>query len=231
MDDLQKASLRKWMDFVTPEVRAAFRAQQKTGKKVETDGQLLDAYFTREERLRMAYVPLVVTESIWEYVDKVTAYCASHRIDVVKKLTRAVKMMKKDYYAWLHTTIDSDHIKRANACAQQFKKDFLRDMFIMWFTINGELKKKHPDSPDQDMRTDALCAMLLVRVVKKFCADVDDEIKARMGIAVSTINPKIKNLDTIMDGYVGYCEIDRTELIRRCEVIFRKDMETINYTG
>ena len=102
-------------------------------------------------------------------------------------------------------------------------------MRVMWFTINGELLKRYPDMPYLEMRADAHCAVLLMHLLKDFVHDSNMEILRRLDTPANTLCPKLWNLDTIMDGYIGECEIERTELVRRCEVILRRAMETIKY--
>lgn len=186
-------------------------------------------YYDQETRLRMAYVPVIVANTIWLYIDRVLAYCAAHRIDEVKKLSRAVKMVKEDYYNYLRRSVDTAHLEGARNCTDEFMSRFGFDLQIMWHTINNELKKNYAGLEHDEMRTDALCAILLVRLLKSFCRDVDKDLEKKTGISATTINPKIERLDEIMDGYVGDYEIGRPELIQRCEKILRKAIDTIEY--
>ncbi len=207
-----------------------FRMMATGSYVAPTASNPLDEHFTREERLRMAYIPVVVAESIWEYIGKVLDYCAANRIREVRDLSRKVKDLRGSYYAYLRGSIDSDHLNKARECAENFQATFVGDMAIMWFTINNELKKNYPNIAYDEMRTDALCAILLVRLLKSFSRDTDAEIQKRLGTEIaSTLNPKLRYLDEIMDAYVGDYEINRTELIQRCEIILRRAMETIKY--
>lgn len=189
----------------------------------------LDTVYTRDERLQMAYAPVVLAESIWQYVDKVLAYCAANRIAEVRKLSRAVQAAKKSYYDFLRKSIDSAHLVSAREAAAEFQSEFGFQMQITWYTINGELLKRYPTMMYREMRTDAHCAVLLVHVLKGFCRDVDKDIEKRLGTKTNTLNPKIGNLDVIMDGYIGDYEIDRTVLVTRCETILRSVMNAIKY--
>jgi hypothetical protein len=222
------------LDMNTPEMQAAEKRMLSMIAEKEILPRMgkpltLDDVFTMEERLRMAYAPVVVAESIWYYVDRVLDYCRVNRISEVKKLSRAVKMVKDSYYDFLRGSIDREHLARAKEAAAAFQDKFSWQMQLTWFTVNGELLKLYPDMLYREMRSDAHCAVLLVRVLKSFCRDVDRDIERRTHVRADALNPKIGNLDAIMDGYIGGYEIDRTVLVKRCETILRFAMNTIKY--
>ena len=190
----------------------------------------LDDVFTHEERLRMAYVPVILAEVIWEYVTRVTDHCRIWRIPQFKKLCRGVAVYKDNYYNGLRKTIDRQHIESAKAAARDFTERCGADIARVWFTIRTELMKNY-DIKHLDMITDAHLAILLVRALKKFCLDVEMDIRHRLHTSADVETPVIflRDLDVIMDGYVGYYEIDRTPLIQRCEAVVRSRLETIKY--
>ena len=190
----------------------------------------LDDVFTHEERLRMAYAPVVMQEVIFDYIGRVTEYCRVHRISEVRKLTRQLNELKDSYYEWMRGTIDQHHIEQTTVAAAELRGQIGGNLARIWFTVRNEICRLWPHIKYLDMRTDAHCVILLFRALKKFCTEVDADIQNRMpGCKAKTLNPKLWNLDTIIEGYIGDYDIARTEIIQRCEAVLYNAMNTIQY--
>ena len=194
------------------------------------ENKVLSDVFTDEEMLAMAYIPIVFAENIWMYIDRVMCNCRLYLIPETKRLTRAVSEIKDTYYKWLQKTIDRRHMENAREVYRNFEDKFGADMACLWMTIKGEMERNYPDAKYMEMRIDAHCAIVLVRVLKRYSSSVDSEIRKRLDRKnVHTLSPYLRDLDQIMEGYIGNYTIERKAIIRSYEDLIYKDMQTIKY--
>lgn len=107
-------------------------------------------------------------------------------------------------YKILFADLDGTLIKTKSG--ETFPKG-IWDMEFRFDSAESELKKKYGDCSYCNLRTDAICGMLLVDMARQMVSDIDKMIQQRIPTSGNTIfNPKVATLRDIFDAYAGNIE-------------------------
>ena len=229
---IQGATFRPMADFdiiYMPGLPADMR-ERMFHEKCKRDVDKLLHSFTFNEHMCIAFAPLVISQIAWIYTSKVLDYAAKHRIQVLKKLCRAVKHIRDEYIAMLRKDLDASHIAQVEREAQRIHDCCQKDFFIMWLNANTELKNMYRNDPDVDMKTDAYMAVLMIRVLKEHNAKMDDLIRQRMGQCKNTImNPWMVKLRDCMDAFTGGQDLPFGQYVSMCVQIVHINLQKIQW--
>lgn len=169
----------------------------------ETSEQLRNN-FTVQEHIQIAIVPCILANIAFRYGDKVRKAAAEQRISILKHLSRAYDTLKQSYLRELSLDLDTSHISNIDNQTAVFMKTYSNDFQILWYSVHAEFKKKMNDFPYSEMRTDAICGMLVIDMARQMIDQFDEMIRERIANAKNTIfNPKIAALRDILDAYAG----------------------------
>lgn len=186
--------------------------------------------FTWKENMMIAFAPLMIANMAWTYAEKVTKYCAAHRILQVRSLGRAIKQVKSDYEASLNKDLDWKHIHNIENKTKIFIEENKRDFTILWFSVNSAIKREYPEMEFSDMRTDACICIYLIDFLWEHNKRMDDIITSKMGPANSIMHPDILRLKTLVDAYLPVnFAIKGREQIDLALRIIQNDVERINF--
>lgn len=205
---------------------AEFRKNVKYG----TDKMLQE--FSFKEQMSVSFLPLIIENLAWFYADKVLEQAARDRIELLKKLGRAVKHVKQVYYEELKKDLNYRHLKTIESISRQFREKFDYHFTIFWFTCNREFKRTMPNYPYIDMRTDAIVALLMIRFLREHNRKMDGLIAQKLGHCEhSVMKPAIDKLENCMDAYAG--EMGKYDFqnkdITLCINILRNNLEKIEF--
>lgn len=179
-----------------------FEREFREGVKKDTEKMMKS--FTQREYIQMAFIPLIFSDLAFDYADKCRRYAADQRIEILKKLGRAYDEVKRNYFDSVSRDLDRTHQRNVEQEMARFKEEYRKDFTILWFSVNSEFKKKMPDYPYSDMRTDAICGMLMVDLLYQNNTHMDEVIAERLGEKRQSIHdPKIDALRSILDAYAG----------------------------
>lgn len=198
-------------------------------KQIKDDVHTMLETFTWKENMMIAFVPLIISHIAFIYADKAVRYCADNRIPETIKLSRAVKHIKQEYLNSLKQDLDARHIERINEQTEMFCEEYSYDFTILWFSVNGEYKRRFKDSSLNNMRTDAYISILMCRFLVEHNKRMDKIIEAKMGFAQSIKNPYLDKLETCMDAYCGNDVIENTPNINACMAIFKHNLDKIEF--
>lgn len=216
-------SKKGFMPPIFDEVRFRQQMRNDTQKMLDT--------FTWQENMMIAFVPLIISRIAWWYAEKVMKYCADRRIQDVKKLGRAIKDLRQRYIDDLRKDLDFKHINNVETQAMKFIDECSKDFQLLWFQVNGAIKKEYPDMPYSDMRTDAWCGVLMVDFLKRHNTEMDKIIAAKMGQSTSITNPHMASLATLLDAYLpqGFVLKDERQQIELCIRVLANRIRMIDF--
>lgn len=203
--------------------------EDKFKKQIKDDVHTMLETFTWKENMMIAFVPLIISHIAFIYADRAVKYCADNRIPETVKLSRAVKHVKQEYLNSLKQDLDARHIERINEQTEMFCEEYSYDFTILWFSVNGEYKRRFKDSSLNNMRTDAYISILMCRFLVEHNKRMDKIIEAKMGFAQSIKNPYLDKLETCMDAYCGNDVIENTKNINACMTIFKHNLDKIEF--
>lgn len=105
--------------------------------------------FTREELFRLAYVPFVIGELVWDYADTVTIIAAQERIEATKPLSRFIKEQRVEYDRIRFKFIDRHNRDGEINNGYQFEDD-VADITNQCLTnLRLDLRSAYPDLPEK----------------------------------------------------------------------------------
>lgn len=203
--------------------------EERFKAQIKDDVHTMLETFTWKENMMIAFVPLIISHIAFLYADKAVKYCADNRIPETVKLSRAVKHVKQEYLDSLKKDLDARHIERINEQTERFCEEYEHDFLVLWFSVNGEYKRRFRDSSLNGMRTDAYISILMCRFLVEHNKRMDKIIEAKMGFAQSIKNPYLDKLETCMDAYCGNDVIENTPNINACMTIFKRNLEKIEF--
>ena len=187
--------------------------------------------FTFEEHMAIAFTPHVILDNIWYFVDKVQNYCREHRIQEVKKLSRAVNELRERYYSQLsRENLTQKHIDQIHEKSVQWRKLNAYHLQIMFFTVSNTLLKEYKSQDYLDCINWAYCAMKLCKLGKQYNGEVNEMILERIGEGKEApAHWLYDKLYLIMDAYIpGNFNVDDTQ-INICMNIFKNNLKQLKY--
>lgn len=197
--------------------------------KVKQNVEKLKNNFTFEEHVRIAFIPLVFCNLALYYGDRCRRYAADHRISILTKLGRAYDEVKVAWINEISKDLNLDHRRHLREQAMRFMQEYALNFQIMWFSANSELKKHKPGMLYEDMRTDAVCGMLMVDILMEYNRSIDKLIKNRLGPGQKNVtDPKMEAIRMILDSYAGNLgnfDIKSQDIILSKKIIMNKVKE------
>lgn len=185
--------------------------------------------FTFEENMMISFTPLVMQEVMWHYVLKVVDGAAEARWGDMKKLSRSLRELRKAYIIDCRRDLDQSHMDRLLSVKDDFISHCSRDFSLLWFTANTEIKRKHPDIPYIDIRTDALIALVVLEALNRHNDKMDMLVKARIGHCNKYVNPVNDAVKTGMTAFVGVTDINTGGHIDTATKVMMNNMRLIRY--
>jgi hypothetical protein len=180
--------------------------------------RLMEA-LSEDEHMQVAFVPLVITDVIWYYVDEVLEYVSTkHKIKSFSALSRAVRDCKKRYEQMIAIDLDEQHVEYNKKKAEEFRNLNYCDFQRLYWTMNGEIKKYFPDARYIELLTLTHITLLLIKVLKLHNRKMDNLLYQKLGGVRNTCtNPHILSLEILMEQYCGDYMLSYGDvLIDRC---------------
>lgn len=202
-----------------------FKAQCKS------DVDKMTETFTFEEQMKISYIPLILNLMAWRYADEVLQYCADHKISLLIKLSRATKMVRKEWFSRLSLDLDRKHIEGVEKETDRFMQEIGNDLTILYFTVNNVFMKCCPNYPYDDMRTKAIISMLFIKLFYSYNKEMDKVIESKLAARNSIKDPLIDSLYSSMDAFAG--EIGKFDYdnfnVKNAVTVIRKRLEKIQF--
>lgn len=202
------------------------RVEREFKEMVKKDTEKMMTAFTEREHIQMAFIPLVLADLAFYYADRCRRYAADKRIEILKKLGRAYDELKRSYIDQVSKDLDMKHQKNIHIQRDEFMAEYRNDFTILWFTVNNEFMRKMPNYPYSDMRTDAICGILMIDLLYENNTRMDKVIAERLGeVRQSIHDPKLDALRSILDAYageVGNFDYKNKDVILAKKIIMRR---------
>ncbi|MEE0906889.1 MAG: hypothetical protein U0L43_01735 [Muribaculaceae bacterium] len=130
--------------------------------------------------VKIAYNPLIIEEMCFYYVELMLGEFGKLKIN--KKEGRQIRQIMTQRDRELGNMVSHDSIARFRGNVKEFMAENARDLAILYFSINGELKRLYPAF---DAEYDSITYMLLViafaHYYRRECSRVDAILDATMG--------------------------------------------------
>lgn len=173
-------------------------------KQEEIDTRRMQTELTHDEQVKMAFYPCVIAHIVWKYVDEVLSEAAANKVSLLRPVCRTVREMRKEYERTLMIELDYSHRKSIETQTDKFMVEFGRDFALLYFSVNGEFKKKLPNYPYDTMRSKAIIAMLFIDLLDEHNRRMDKMLAERIGGGRQSIRiPLMARLHDCMNAIAG----------------------------
>ena len=181
---------------------AAFMEKVKDGVQQMIDNMTLD------EQMKVAFVPLVIEEIAWVYAEKAMVCAARDKVEILKKLSRTLKLVRKKWIDELKRDLDYDHLKNVNVQVEKLLKELDYHFTMLYWSVNREFKRTTPEYPYDELRTYAIISTLFIDMLSEYNLKVDELIAKRLrndNFEKSVVPPIIKAL---RDGMIAFAGVE-----------------------
>lgn len=135
--------------------------------------------FTPEEALKIAYLPIVLTQAAFRFATAVANECAQRQLDY-KKPVREIRAHTKEY---IRNIIGGDKVDLINSLENQvcaFLGKAGNDVQTLYFCIYSELKKEYPHLKEYNLLTNIYICQALCTYVREKEMYYDQLIRMRL---------------------------------------------------
>lgn len=206
--------------IVTPEMAIA------KGKKVAS---LMREKLTTDEQMKVAFVPLIIQHIIFDYAGNFTKCAADNKVDAYKKHSRAIRQLHTDILNDMRRDLDGRHMAKIVTESDRFIQACARDMLILYFSVNGEVKKRYPRT-NAELYTYAFITLELIKYMESYVWRMNDFLAEKIGTRDDAVlNPFVADLRKVMRLVVGDMAIDVSGHVATCVKIFDKQIKSIGF--
>lgn len=145
--------------------------------------------FTVEEALKIAYIPIVLTKSAFEYADFARQICVAKRLPNAKE-SRIIKEAFAEYERGIMNELREEVKEGLENKMEYFFDEADREIQTLWYSISGELKKEYPELDNYDLLTNIYTAVAILDYVRKFECSAAIEIMRRTGTGYACMENK-----------------------------------------
>ena len=190
---------------------------------------------SREEMIKVVFIPLVIADMAWIYAEKAVKEAAKNHVELLKQASRTVRTLRQRYEDDLNFDMTKRQVTNLRRdMAQRILPYVERDSTICYFTANQTLlNSKARDYPYIELRTYALMSYWFLRLYKTYIDETNKMLDERFGRTMTKtfIPVHLKLLKEIMEGFVGIgcydLEVEDKQLVLAYKVIENR-LSTMN---
>lgn len=170
------------------------RPKQKLSKELDED--LL---------FRFGYVPFVIAEVAYDYVDSVIDMACLLRISETKRLCRAIKELRKEYNSFRRSVYyGAEQHEEDNMLV--FQNELKEDFSAMYVDSCNALLDKYPDlnSEYKIMLAAVYMARIVFSALFRYVSDMNRIVEAQVGHPIGNILPShLRKINELVIHFVG----------------------------
>lgn len=206
--------------------------------EISLDLKEMQKSFSFKEIMEIAFFPLVITEMAWHFTDKVLELAAADKISDTKKLSRAVKELRKKYVSDCLIDLDRSHFSHMVAETDKFIRECSRDFTLLYYSANNELKRTSFNLRYLDLRTWAYVSLAMIDALIEHNRRMDAVIAERIGrgsrLMSSSMPKTVEALRECLAAYMSPARYERMphisnsisiilNKIRQCDFVIKCD--------
>lgn len=182
--------------------------KQKRNEAVEEENRrvMVRKAFSREELFRLAYVPFVIAELVWDYADSVILLSGRIGNHATKHLSRAIREARAEYERVRYRFIDNEHREREIDNGFVFEEATKRITSQMMLNLKIDIECEYPGL-GEDSRY-LLCAVyqchITSKALLKYLARQTARAEKRLGTRIGRmLPPSYYIMDRLIPEYIG----------------------------
>lgn len=159
-----------------------------------------------ETLFRFSYVPFVIAELVWDYVDTILIFAAQQRIEPTKKLSRTLHQLRDSYNHYRERYIDRAHRESETNNMYVFEEGVKHIFSTFFVNIKADILHEHPDLCSDSVwyLTAVYQAHITLRALFLYVSMQKERVEKIVGHSIGDILPKhIRALDPAILAFVG----------------------------
>lgn len=149
----------------------------------------------------------------WFFTDKVLNLAVTSRISDTKKLSRAVRELRRKYVGDCLIDLDRSHFNHMVSETQKFIGECATHFTLLYYCANNEIKRRSPSLPYLELRTYAYMSLAMIDTLIEHNKRMDAIIADRLGgdsrLMSNSIPKTVKALRECMSAYMSPAEYMR----------------------
>lgn len=215
------------VEVSTPPIPRFYRDIPGTRSKEDLSLKDLMRVFDPMESMRMAYVPIIMTQAAFRYAELVCRYCADHHLNY-RNQTRAIKEAIGAYQSTTLAGIHLDTLNRLRSQINEFCDVTSHDVQTLWFVVNGNLKKHYPELEDYELLTLVYCTLCIMVYVRRFEDASDQAIRERLSLSnCTTRNEHLTKASQALFDIAGKYDLNRDDAVNLSMQIIANKLDAI----
>lgn len=171
--------------------------------------------FRLEEALRIAYVPIILSQSAFQYADFARRICVEKRLPYQKE-SRIIRTAMEEYERRTLYRLSDRARDLLEVRTDEFIDEAEKQLQVLWFSVSNQLKKEHPELENYDLLTNLYMAVALLDYVRRFELAAGHEIQRRTGNPyASAVNPLSTDIRNACLSIAGNYTMQHTDLLER----------------
>ncbi len=173
--------------YVLKSIIAKIAGTRKEDKKPDILGETLaeaahsttDALeheLSYEMQLKAFFTPLIISELIWHYAFAAADLAVRHKVSFLRPVTRRLKELRQEYEQSLQKDLSPSKMQALARRTQQILDNRQQQLYMLHINICQEFKRTAPNYPCEDLRVNAMTAVMLVQLLEDYYAYVNRDI-------------------------------------------------------
>lgn len=185
--------------------------------------------FKLEESLKIAYIPSILAEVAFRYIEQIFAISRDKRLDN-KKECRKIRESIKEYKYTLYNGISKEVLDNLFMQIGNFFDLVNWDITTLYYSINQELKRRHPQLTEYEFLTYLNMVIAILDYMRSFEREMDIIIQERTKRPFASItNPNITAIYRECQSMAKQYHIDFTPTIKLSIKIIAKKLNEIEF--
>lgn len=222
-------ALYQWREVSLQQLHDRRRAHEVNA----TTEQLL-LTLSRKQQTEIVFVPLVMARLAWNYAERALALAAAHKVGLLKKLSRATREAAAAYDVMLRRTIQPSQLHTIRRDTERFEQEQAPFFTTLYFTVNNEVKRAAPEFGYDDIRTQALTAVLIVDMMDDYYRHINELLRVALrrddllAVSMPTLLRSLRTGMVAMAGLEGRFRHDAPD-IRTALAVLRNKLVTSEF--
>lgn len=189
--------------------------QLPTPPPADPDPLRLSEHLDKDTLFRVAYVPFVIAELVWDYADTIISISAGLRLYETRSLARKIRALRVDYDRWRSEFIDEAH-HRSELDNMIVFEDCVDDIFALFVTgLRADLRTQYPELKPEHLNLLVAvyqCSTLL-RGLYLYADRIRAKIARKLNKRIADILPsQVRALAPLVAAYSGDKSVSPTFL-------------------
>lgn len=188
-----------WKEISTNEALMKIKSKSDSGKL-----QTMKSELTEQERMKLAFGPFVINQLIWRQVENVSDLAGKYKKPMLKELSKNIHKLRIMYDNEARSLLPLKDYVSICSNSKAFYNENINDFQILYYSVERQFMRLHPDYPYSDMRSHALSAMALIQCADDYNRSLDLILRAKTNEKMPFIrSAKMQQLYFLLEGIAG----------------------------